>query len=670
MKQIILKELRLKAFRSFKGLQVIPFLNNGFVHILGQSGVGKSTINLGLAYIFGYCPYPATELQSWLTDEKMQAELDFVVNEDQITLARGENTYLKVNEQVIKGAKNIEAEFKRLIGLPIDLIDALTYRQQKTPGKFLTMTDGEKKEFLSQLLKLNEFEAQIENSKAKANKLEQEFKKHEIILNTLKPTITEPTKPQFTETKTHENNIIELDHKINTQTALLNDKLSKLQDHQNKINNIKNRQLPAIFEENHEIAKLEHKILETKKLAEVEFKKDEEIKEGINKAIKSLTVSINQAHKEISKISGLKLKLQNLSKELQSIEENKCFNCNQVWVVQEDKINELKQEYATTELFLKASQHAESMLPGIVEEKQELEKALWDKSPELENYKAEINSLEVRIIQLKSEIENEKLKKINEFNQSKQSQIAEVEALAAPLITEYNDLKSQIEKIKNSKLQLEYALQSIIKQNQYEEREYKLAVEKYQFILSKYQENENLYNKYKNEFNQETDFAALLKSFLGSIFEEVLIEISDAINDKLKHLPNVSNVVIEFSTENVTQKGVVKQEIKPVVIKNGVKIPLRSGLSGGQSTAVELAIDLAVGEVISRRSNTSLGWLVLDEPFYGLNLESREGCLELLKKASQNRLIMIVDHFITSDLFDQRITIEPNGDESSSLRVS
>jgi ABC-type Mn2+/Zn2+ transport system ATPase subunit len=116
----------------------------------------------------------------------------------------------------------------------------------------------------------------------------------------------------------------------------------------------------------------------------------------------------------------------------------------------------------------------------------------------------------------------------------------------------------------------------------------------------------------------------------------------------------------------VTQKGTIRKEIKPIITIGGYEAPLESGLSGGMYSAVELAVDLAAGRVISQRSGVQPGWLVLDESFDGLDVVSKEACLEVLNRFAQDRLVLVADHMSeTKGIFTQRITVTFSKGEST-----
>jgi ABC-type molybdenum transport system ATPase subunit/photorepair protein PhrA len=76
-------------------------------------------------------------------------------------------------------------------------------------------------------------------------------------------------------------------------------------------------------------------------------------------------------------------------------------------------------------------------------------------------------------------------------------------------------------------------------------------------------------------------------------------------------------------------------------------------------TAVELAVDLAVGEVVTRRRGLYPSWLILDESFDGLGGAAKESCLEMLQQIAAQKLVLVVDHDATfQGLFSNIIQVE------------
>jgi DNA repair exonuclease SbcCD ATPase subunit len=148
--------------------------------------------------------------------------------------------------------------------------------------------------------------------------------------------------------------------------------------------------------------------------------------------------------------------------------------------------------------------------------------------------------------------------------------------------------------------------------------------------------------------------------FLGSIFDEVLVEVESRINDMLTSIPNVCQFTVAITSTSVTKAGNAKKAIYTAVYKNGKEISVK-GLSGGQMCSLELVADLAVRETIHARSGTNLGWLALDEAMDGMDLDSKQAALEIVK-AKVKGLVLVVEHSTeVKEGFEKNITVEYDG---------
>lgn len=163
-------------------------------------------------------------------------------------------------------------------------------------------------------------------------------------------------------------------------------------------------------------------------------------------------------------------------------------------------------------------------------------------------------------------------------------------------------------------------------------------------------------------YAEEADTYNAVRAFVARYFDELLQEVADEVNARLGDVPNVQGTSIAFRSEVLRADGEVsRQAIVPVLTVQGHEIGLGEldGASGGMISAVWLAVDLGVLRVLERRRGQRVGWLMLDEPFEGLDEESRKACLELLRVEAQDRLVMVVDHYgETSGLYDRTITVE------------
>jgi DNA repair exonuclease SbcCD ATPase subunit len=151
--------------------------------------------------------------------------------------------------------------------------------------------------------------------------------------------------------------------------------------------------------------------------------------------------------------------------------------------------------------------------------------------------------------------------------------------------------------------------------------------------------------------------------FLGSIFDEVLLEIKTRANDLMLCMPNINTFSIDISSDSVTKSGKVNKKIKVSVYKDGVEKNIKV-LSGGQLAAAELCVDLAVAETVRARSGSNLGWVALDEAMDGLDVETKMAALEIIKTKIDG-LLVVVDHSTEiKEAFDSVIEVEYDGKKS------
>jgi DNA repair exonuclease SbcCD ATPase subunit len=75
---------------------------------------------------------------------------------------------------------------------------------------------------------------------------------------------------------------------------------------------------------------------------------------------------------------------------------------------------------------------------------------------------------------------------------------------------------------------------------------------------------------------------------------------------------------IYFEGCKETNKGILKDEVNAILNLDGENEINIKTLSGGEETAAELAVDLAVIEMIEHKVGKGANFFILDEPFTGL----------------------------------------------------
>lgn len=152
--------------------------------------------------------------------------------------------------------------------------------------------------------------------------------------------------------------------------------------------------------------------------------------------------------------------------------------------------------------------------------------------------------------------------------------------------------------------------------------------------------------------------------FMGSVFDEILVDIQNRSNDMISAIPNVNEFTIKIdSSKEVKSKGTTKKQINVSIHKHGKDRTLRQ-LSGGQQCSVELCTDLAAAEAIRSRSGSALGWVCLDEAMDGFGVEEKQAAIEMIKTRVKG-LVIIIDHATEiKESFDKVLQVEYDGRES------
>jgi DNA repair exonuclease SbcCD ATPase subunit len=172
------------------------------------------------------------------------------------------------------------------------------------------------------------------------------------------------------------------------------------------------------------------------------------------------------------------------------------------------------------------------------------------------------------------------------------------------------------------------------------------------------------------EINQSVIIAQeskrLIKAYTMQIFQESLDYIGEQATQIMSKIPNMSSASIYFEGCKEAKNGNIKDEVNPIVNLDGEsEIPFKS-LSGGEETSIELAVDLAVIEMIEHKTGKGANFLILDEPFTGLDSANCDKVMDMLISLDTNKHIVIVDHNdIVKAMVNETIIISRTGEEST-----
>jgi DNA repair exonuclease SbcCD ATPase subunit len=160
-------ELEIKGFRSFSERALIKFpeIRRGAILINGKykdkttsSGSGKSSILMAMAFALDFCDVPATDLKSWYSKE-MYVRFRLSDGTNIYDIIRNPKLSLIINGNEYQGtATGAKEKLQEILKTSPELVKTLTYRPQRQKGFFLSNTDSENKEFLTQVLNLEQIE--------------------------------------------------------------------------------------------------------------------------------------------------------------------------------------------------------------------------------------------------------------------------------------------------------------------------------------------------------------------------------------------------------------------------------------------------------------------------------------------------------------------------------
>jgi len=628
-----LKWLKLRAFRSFAEEARIDFPSSGLLLIRGKnltnqdpSGTGKSTIMLAVAYALDICPFPASELQSWLTDEDMQVQLGLETASGEVVISRGKKNSVKLGDRTVTSAKAIAEELRKIFGLDPDTLRAITYRAQNTQGLFLSLTDSEKKEFLTRLLGLVNIEQAVEKAEERIKALKPSVEMEENSVATSRKELETLQTQEFPAPEDDSALLTEY-HQVDSKRVELEAREKEIQAQAlGKKASIKDDPELMRLAEVIEAAKAQYQqVLEAQQAREKEFRANQEV-------LRKKLMDIAQRD---TMILNYRKEMEAAQAQLAKLVAGHCPTCNRAW-------EDAAAKALSIEAQIKNLEATSATLAKQQGDRVKLETELkvpFQSDPTVEK------------------LRNLKIQLDAQFQEKAQNLLhASTDELQQAL----NGVRVELGSVRSrlSGLGQQLAMVKAVNQKLLQARIY--AEENIAAVQAKIRNSELVIARLGGELNAERDFVALMgrEGFLGVIFDDVLKEIETEANERLARLANVSHVTIQFKSEVTTQKGTIKRSITPVVTVNGQEARLNSGLSGGMYTSVEGQVDLAVMAVVQRRTGSLPGFLFLDESFNGQGNVTKEATMEVLREYAQEKLVVVIDHNSEmKELFTQFIDV-------------
>jgi DNA repair exonuclease SbcCD ATPase subunit len=643
----------------------------------GSSGAAKSTIFHAQDYLLGLNDISASNLQSRITKEPMWVEGEYDVDGVPLLIRRSkkEGLKLKYGDELIEGSvKIVEEKLERIIGIPNKLFKQMIHKKQKEGGFFLNLTAKESYNFLINILGLEQYEKKtlsIEEDIKKISKILEETNNQKDIVKKLIEEVKNFQKIEIEPTIDVDIDQLKQDE---LQIQLFKTEIKDIQDEmETRCNKILIEEMPykTVYDDS------ENPLIATnkEKLSQIKAKSETLLLSNIQKT-NEIKKKIDKVNAELSKISYYKEDIKRLAIEMKDIIaqkdiilSNTCPTCSQDWLdsSSQDKVQEIEaQILSKKEDILGKKEH--------IDKEEILNKAIkqlnnnlvqLDNNEEIKALNQEANDIQHLIIRLQAEEKNAKQEIENKY-------LKEKELVSSKISQIKEDLG---EKILLKQKELEFLNENFVK-NTESLKNYKQNIENYNKKMLNYNTTIDSKEKELKELDvkiQETtkkisiaeEAKRLIKSYTLYIFQDTLDSIGNCAADMLSNIPNMSNVSIYFEGCKENKNGKIRDEVNPVINMDGINDINIKTLSGGERTAIDLAVDLAVIDMIESLVGKGANFFILDEPFTGLEDVNIAQCLELLIQLDTNKKIILVDHNpIVQEMVEDFIHVERNGEES------
>lgn len=655
-----LKELRWSGIGRFVEEQVINFESLGnLVQVDGQnnntkgsSGAGKSTVFHAIDYLFGISNKPNTVLKCRYTEDDMSVKGTFDFDGVPLVITRSKKLSIEYDGKVTTGSSKLtEEELDRIIAIPRDLFRKMLHKRQKEGGFFLQMTPREINDFLTDCLGLGEFKKKLEKIEAKLKELavakggwfgslDNARSALGATMNAISALGSPPVKDVDQQT------ILDLKAKADKSSA----DLSAIQvTHKLEMEtlNLSRPQLENKEYDGTTCAAYEAELTEVRKKASQaslgEYSRQTKVKEWIS----TQYMGISEYAQQVKTGDQAKVEATKLAMEIKKIRESMCPTCEQTWITDNAKaleaahLEKLKDFKEQIRMGVWAAEQVVAGKAHLKELEEEVKPRIPEGYMEFDNREKELTSL---ISQEKAKAQD--LRNAQHYlNKMKLDQFAEQQK-------SYSD--------KHNLSLSQYRGQSDVDRRAFEAaagklKSYEEARTRHEKSLTSLKAQEASFQAKVDEFTLglakvNSDLLLVeelrrgVKSYLSCSFDDALESISDNATKLIRNIPNMANATIQLDGTRETQDGKVKEEVNAVIHMDGEEnVDIRS-LCGGESTAVDLAIDLSVIDLIENRANKGIDIFVLDEPFNGLDTVCIEMALEVLKNSNTNKRLVIVDH--------------------------
>jgi len=669
-----LKELKFSGIGRFTEEQKIVFTDLGnLIQVDGQnnntggsSGSGKTTIFNALDYLLGLNEVPNTVLQSRLTKDSISVTGAFDLDGKDLKISRikGKLSVDIDGDLTVGSSKLSEEKLDEIMAMPRHLFRPMLHKRQKEGGFFLQFTPKDMNEFLTDCLGLGEYRLKLEIIEKNIKELTEKTLKDRATLDSFKAAhqstcdaldalgpspVRDIDRDTIVALKTKSDAsltaLIALENEYKASSAELDKKRpsaqfpaydnTTLNAHQKALNDL-HTQLSAI-----NMAEKERQAGVQKQIYEKNFLKT------------SLAQAVNQG--EIAKAEAKTAMAQ-----LQKVRDSICPTCEQNWSTENAKKTEAIL-LTNISLYKEKITHGMAAATQIIKITEEIEALKLDLNLKLTGVpeiNTQIGNFAVLLDEEKSRAASHhqengmKVKVLLDSFAAKQQELLQKYSQAISQSRGQADmdrrvLESAIAQMKNHE-EMKNRHDATKNTLHVQEQAHKKKIEELALHI--------IGQARKLEMAEELKKA--IKTYISYSFDDALEIIGDTATRIIRSIPNMSNATLQLEGTKETKEGKIKEEVNASISIDGdIAVPIKS-LSGGERSSVDLAVDLAVIDLIENKTGKGIDIFIMDEPFTGLDTISIEMAIEVLKNANINKKLIIVDHNpIIAETIDTKILV-------------
>lgn len=661
-------EIRLSAIGRFVEEQVIEFNELGNLVQVdgvrsdtgGSSGSGKSTVFNSLDYLFGLNDIPSSVLQSRYTKEGISVTMKGSYDGKSLVITRGKGKLsVNIDGETTTGSKLAEEKIDQILGMPRKLFRPLLHKRQKEGGFFLQFTPKEIHEFLTDCLGLSEIRKKQELVEKKLKDLTDSISSKQSLLGQAKSgleasnsaivALGSPPEKEVDQTAI----LVLKQASDDAQAVLAPVKLRHAMELQTlelarPAMSLAPADTTALDSAQAELASVNLQI-NTSHQAHAQLESQERQRAAeVLRQINEHRLSISKLKRQVDNGALAKSEAIKVALEIKKIRESVCPTCEQSWATESAKDKEAEL-LARVEALKSSMLEANCAYVDMISLEADILEAnrraaiqpvpLPDSHSDLLAMRDEFQTKISREKALQSEhisaqsatiriAQDEFATQSRSLSNSHWAEMEHVKGQADVTRRAFEIAANKMASYEQSRVRYESTLKTLMDQS----GRYLADISKHEQSLSELSEDLLLADELKKA----------VKGYTSCLFDEALDYIGTAATDIIRAIPNMANATIQLEGIRETKEGKVKEEVNAVISMDGeTGIPIKS-LSGGERSSVDLAVDLAVIDLLENRTNKGVNLFILDEPFTGLDTVSIEMAIEKLK--SLNKRLIIVDH--------------------------